>query len=67
MYTCFKRAWWKLNPDWPNGLEPNPNAKIIRLTVVDTEEEARAYCQEWNRTNKPNRLSIKCEFVAGSL
>ena len=28
----------------------------------DTIEEARAYCQEWNRHHDPGRLSNKCEF-----
>jgi len=60
-YRIFKRSWWKENPSWPNGLEPAPGRKT-HIKYVDTEEEARAFCLEWNRTHPPGRLSIKAEF-----
>jgi hypothetical protein len=29
---------------------------------VDTIEEARKYCEEWNENHKPGKLSLKAEF-----
>ena len=61
-YQVFVRDWWKLNPDWPDGLEPCGDAPKHKLEKVDTEEEARAICQEWNRTHRPGKLSRTAEF-----
>ena len=62
-YRVFVRNWWKENPSWPNGLEPDPTANKHTLNSrVETEEEAREIAQEYNRTHKPGRLSRKAEF-----
>jgi hypothetical protein len=62
-YYVFVRDWWKENPSWPNGLEPEPNARrTVIAESVDTEEEARAICREYNRVNPPGRLSRKAEY-----
>ena len=60
--NVFTRNWWKPNPSWPNGLEPAPTAHKKYLAYGLTEEEARAYCQEYNDTHDPGRLSRKAEF-----
>lgn len=62
-YRVFVRNWWKNNSSWPQGLEPDSNAR--RHTIarnVETEEDARKIAQEWNATHKPGRLSRKAEF-----
>jgi hypothetical protein len=58
------RNWWKLNPDWPNGLEPAPGdwRTSYKVGTYKTEEEAREAAQDWNATHKPGRLSRKAEF-----
>ena len=62
-FAVFTRAWWRNNPEYPNGLEPDasgPRRYLARR--VQTEEEAQAIAQEYNRTHKPGRLSIKAEY-----
>ena len=61
-YRVFVRNWWKDNPSWPNGLEPDPTAEREDLGEVDTEEEARALCREYNSTHEPGRYSRKAEY-----
>lgn len=61
-YRVFMRNWWKENPDWPNGLEPDGGARKKTIRIVDTEDDARQLAQEINRTNKPGRLSRKAEY-----
>jgi hypothetical protein len=60
-YYCFTRTWWKRNPAWPDGREPEAGK---RHTVAKnlTFSAAQAYCQQWNSTHKPGPLSRKCEF-----
>jgi len=60
-YEIFKRTWWIKNPEWPDGLEPGPG-RSTHLAYVDTIEEARKYCEEWNENHKPGKLSLKAEF-----
>lgn len=60
-YNVFVRNWWVANKDWPDGLEPGPGPKT-HLKTVDTIEEARKECQEYNDTHKPGKLSRKAEF-----
>ena len=62
-FKVFHRTWWRLNPDWPNGLEPAPGTKRF-ITWAYTEEEARAICREWARYHAPGRLSDKAEYEA---
>lgn len=63
MYKVFVRNWWKRNPEWPNGLEPNLGARktTIRKTI-DTEKEAREICRRYNETHDPGPLSRKAEY-----
>lgn len=61
MYRIFTRRWWKENPSYPNGLEPSPGRKNY-IKDVKTFQEARDFCQEWNATHDPGRLSVKAEF-----
>ena len=61
-YKIFKRKWWKNNPSWPNGLEPDGSARKTTLGYADSESEAVDYCRTWNLNNNPGRFSIKAEF-----
>ena len=61
-YRCFTRCWWKDNPTYPNGLEPDGTGRQHHKCYVETIEDARDYCQEYNKTHDPGRYSIKCEF-----
>lgn len=63
MFTVFARNWWKENSAWPNGLEPDPEARKSTLSTVSTEAEARAFCKKWNETHEPGRLSRKAEYT----
>ena len=71
MFTVFVRNWWKyapvvvnsLDPSL-NGLEPDPSARKTKLCVFDTEEEARAYAMEYNKTHQPGPLSRKAEYTS---
>lgn len=62
-YKCFTRNWWKDNPDWPNGLEPFAAGPKRTRAIFETGEEARNFCQNWNKAHNPGRLSNKCEFM----
>lgn len=61
-YRVFVRNWWKNNPAWPNGLEPHAGRKTTIRRRVETEEEARRVCQEYNASHKPGRFSRKAEY-----
>ena len=63
MYRTFTRRWWKDNPSWPNGLEPDATARKMTLCFVSTEAEAREVCKEYNDTHKPGKYSIKAEYM----
>jgi len=63
MFTVFVRNWWKNNPSWPNGLEPDPSARKTKLATFETQEECIRYCKEYNQTHKPGRLSRKAEYT----
>lgn len=62
-YDVFVRNWWKHNPDWPEGREPDPDARKTRIGVRLTLKEAKQLCAEWNATHKPGPLSRKAEFM----
>ena len=62
-YTVFTRNWWKPNPSWPNGLEPDGNARRTTLATGLTHDEARETCLEYNATHDPGPLSKKAEFT----
>lgn len=63
-YTVFVRNWWKRNPNWPDGLEPGPGPKKVIRRGVESIEKARRICEEYNRENKPGKLSRKAEFTS---
>lgn len=65
MYSIFTRTWWKENPGYPDGLEPCIGRKT-HIRSVDTEEEARKFCNKHN-DNRPHswlRLSRKYEYAS---
>jgi len=63
MYNVYTRNWWKPNPKWPNGLEPNAGGRRYYVAKgVATESEARSIAQEYNRNHNPGKLSRKAEF-----
>lgn len=61
-YRVFHRTWWKRNPAWPNGLEPNLGRRTTIATGVPTEEQARAICRQWNATHPEGRYSRRAEY-----
>ena len=65
MFQIFTRNWWKENPKYHRGLEPDGGASKTNVGVVETEEEARKICQT-NNANRPTswkRLSRKYEYT----
>lgn len=62
MFTVFTRTWWKENADWPDGLEPEAGPRTT-IGYAKTEDEARTIAQDYNKNNKPGRLSRKAEFT----
>lgn len=61
-YVVFVRNWWKRNPNWPNGIEPDPTARKIIIGHYNTQEEARYVAKQYNATHDPGPLSRKAEF-----
>ena len=60
MYKVFVRNWWRIE----NGrLVPDPAAIKYTLDFVETEEEARKICKEYNSTHSPGKLSRKAEYT----
>lgn len=62
-YKVFVRNWWKHNPAWPNGLEPNPTARKTTLAKRLSYDEAIDFCRVYNSNHKPGKLSRKAEFT----
>jgi hypothetical protein len=60
-YYCFTRTWWKRNPTWPDGREPQAGRKHTVARNL-TYDEAWRFCKDWNAAHKPGFLSRKCEF-----
>lgn len=61
-YSVFTRNWWKENPSWPDGREPDGGAKRRYLAEGLSLGEAKAMAKQWNRENDPGKLSKKAEF-----
>ncbi len=62
-YDIFTRTWWIHNDKWPDGREPGAGPRKYRGHPQGvTLEEAREYCQDWNATHDPGKLSLKAEF-----
>lgn len=68
MYVVFSRRWWKENPAWPNGLEPDSRAPKTKHATCETEAEARGLCRELNATEnltaRQRRLGVKFEYTS---
>ena len=61
MYKVFIRNWWRME----NGQRvPDPGARKYTLDYVNTEEEARELCEEYNSTHNPGILSRKAEYTS---
>jgi len=63
MYRTFIRTWWRVNKEWPRGLEPHAGRKSW-CTTWSNEAQARQECQEYNSTHNPGRLSRKMEYTS---
>lgn len=67
-YLVFSRTWWKENPSWPDGLEPDGAAPRRTIGRADTIEEAREMCAEWMATHQfskqDRRLGLAAEFTS---
>lgn len=61
MFKTFVRTWWKDNPNWPNGLEPDAGKKKYH-GLYRSQQEAIAACREYNDSHEPGRYSRKMEF-----
>lgn len=60
-YRVFTRTWWRNSPNYPNALEPYPGRKTT-IGKVNTKEDARLLCKNYNDNNDPGRLSRKAEY-----
>ena len=60
-YKVFVRDWWI--EDSKGNLIPGPGDAEVIYTGIETEQEARALAQGFNRTHKPGRLSRKAEYT----
>lgn len=63
-YRMFTRTWWKRDKSYPGGLRPHAGRKSTK-GYARTEEEARAFCRQWNANHDPGPLSLKCEYEGG--
>ncbi len=61
-YVVFHRTWWRRNPDWPDGLEPEAGPKT-RIGIAVGIQQAQQMCREWNSANHHGELSRKAEFI----
>lgn len=51
-YNVFHRTWWKKNPAWPGGKEPE--AGKCHYIVRDVSYSiARQVSREWNEEHRP--------------
>jgi hypothetical protein len=58
-YKVFHRTWWRREG---GRLVPHAGRKTIIQAHVETEEEARAICRQWNAAHDPGPLSRKAEY-----
>jgi len=62
-FRVFTRNWWKLNSEWPDGIEPDSTARKTYIADrIENEEDAINICKKWNATHNPGKLSRKAEF-----
>jgi len=64
VFNIFHRTWWKRNPGWPDGKEPQAGKKHYIMKGVLTESEAQDVCRVWNNCHDPGFLSDKAEYEA---
>lgn len=66
-YLIFHRTWWKKNPNFPGGLEPEMGRKTL-IGYAETQDQARKMCEEWqadfDRSHRSNKLSRKAEWTS---
>ena len=75
MYKVFTRNWWRykdanvksslfdIDRNQFHNLEHDPGARRTTLHKnIETEDEARAICKEYQATHEPGRLSRKAEY-----
>ena len=65
-YVVFHRTWWKKNPSWPDGREPDVGFPTV-IGRASTEDEAMDMCKEWNDSHDPGFLSRKAEYTLGDI
>lgn len=62
-YRVFVRNWWKPNPSWPDGREPDSTARKTTISrKIQDEETARRICREYNASHPAGPLSRKAEY-----
>ncbi len=61
-FKVFTRNWWKRNPNWPNGLEPDPTARKTTIAHVETKVQAQNICHAYNANCNSGKLSRKAEY-----
>lgn len=65
-YEIFKRTWWRLNKNYPNGLEPHAGRRT-HVAYCYGLDEARKKCEYYNRTDeyvRKSKTGLKYEFRA---
>lgn len=63
-YEIFKRTWWRLNKDYPDGLQPHAGRKT-HVGYCYGIEEARKLCEQYNSTDiavQRSKTGLKYEF-----
>ena len=60
-FDVFHRTWWKANPSWPNGREPQAGERHYIAHGV-TRAEALELCAGWNENNDEGTMSDRAEF-----
>jgi hypothetical protein len=61
LYDIFHRKQFRINPEYPNGLEPHFGDKVY-ITQVQGYLAARDFCREWNATHQAGPLNDRAEF-----
>jgi hypothetical protein len=59
-YKVFHRTWWQVD-EKSNQLEPGAGRRH-KIGEVETMQEARKMCFEYNSTHSPGRLGDRAEF-----
>lgn len=63
-YEIFKRSWWRVNRNYPGGLEPHAGRKR-HVAYVYGLDKARETCERYNATDeavKRSKTGLKYEF-----